>query len=99
MRLRGHAHMCVRACGRGAGTTAAGGGPRHLAVHPSAPVVYMNTEMLPCGIDVYDWNAADATLTPRQTVPTLPSGYDGPNGTSELLLNSGATKLYCANRG
>jgi 6-phosphogluconolactonase len=59
----------------------------------------MNTEMLPCGIDVYDWDAAAATLTQRQTVPTLPPGYDGPNGTSELLLNSDASKLYCANRG
>ncbi len=86
-------------CCRGAGSTAPGGGPRHLAVHPSLPVVYMNTEMLPCGIDVYDWNVSDTTLNPRQTVPTLPTGYDGSNGTSELLLNSSATKLYCANRG
>eukprot|EP01052_Picozoa_sp_SAG31_P019643 SAG31_NODE_1442_length_8325_cov_5.564916_9_plen_60_part_00 len=59
----------------------------------------MNTEMLPCGIDVYDWDASAASLTPRQTVRTLPEGYDGPNGTSELLLNALASKLYCANRG
>jgi 6-phosphogluconolactonase len=84
---------------RGAGATAPGTGPRHLVVHPTAAVVYMNGEMLPCEISVYDWSAEAASLTCRQTVPTLPDGYDGSNGTSELLLNSSATKLYCANRG
>ena len=75
-----------------------GGGPRHLAVHPSQDVVYMNDE-LGGTIYVYDFSARTATLTQRQTVPTLPSSYEGRNGTSEILLDAGGTRLYCANRG
>jgi hypothetical protein len=32
-------NVATRCMYRGAGTTSPGGGPRHLAVHPSAPVV------------------------------------------------------------
>ena len=48
-----------------------GGGARHLAVHPDGQHVFCNEEA-GAKITCYDWDADTGTLTPKQSLPTLP---------------------------
>lgn len=78
--------------------TAAGAGPRHLAFHPNGRWVYLinetNSTMTFLELDL------DAgTLSPTQTVSTLPSGFTGTNTAAEVWVHPSGAWVLGSNRG
>ena len=76
----------------------AGAAPRHCVFHPSLPVLYVNNE-LDSTVTVYQWNAADGSLTEAQIISTLPRGHEGKNTTAEIAVAADGRFLYVSNRG
>lgn len=78
-------------------TIRAGAGPRHLAFHPSAPYLYLVSE-LDATVTVCGFDAASGALTPQQVLPAAPAG--GPkNAPAELAVSTDARFVYVSNRG
>ena len=75
-----------------------GAGPRHFTFHPGGRHAYVVNE-LDSTVTLLDWDAEQGTLTPRQTVPTLPDGFDGDNTTAEVAVHPNGRFLYASNRG
>jgi 6-phosphogluconolactonase len=77
-----------------------GSGPRHLAFHPKGPFAYVISELL-CTMTVYNYTATNGTLSPVQTISTLPPGESIPKGTStaEVQVHPNGKFLYGSNRG
>jgi 6-phosphogluconolactonase len=76
-----------------------GGGPRHFAFSPDGKRAYVNHEMTG-HITGFNYDADDGTLTPIQTISTLPSGNPVPgNSTAEILVHPSGKFVYCSNRG
>ena len=75
----------------------AGEGPRHFDFHPSNKFVYVINE-LGCTITVYDLGG-DGSLTPVQTVPSLPEGWEGSNTTADVHVSPDGAFVYGSNRG
>lgn len=78
--------------------TAAGAGPRHLAFHPSRPLVFGINE-LNSTIVSYRYDAEAGTLKELQALSTLPPDYTGENGTAEIVVSRDGRFLYGSNRG
>ena len=74
-----------------------GGGPRHLAFHPSGDFVFSNLE-LTSEITAFSVDKSSGELTELASVSTLPEPHEG-NSTSELLCHPSQKFFYCANRG
>jgi 6-phosphogluconolactonase len=76
-----------------------GGGPRHFAFHPAQPFTYTNNEM-GMSVTVFKRDAVTGSLTPIQTIPTLPEGasHEGAT-TSALFVHPTGNWLYVSNRG
>ncbi len=70
----------------------AGAGPRHLAFHPSEPLVYILGELRP-EITVATWE--NGTLTPGQVIPTAGDG----NFPAEIAVSADGRFVYASNRG
>ena len=66
---------------------AVGGGARHLAVHPDGKLVFVNEEA-GSKITCFDWDAETGTLTPKQSLSTLPEGFAEQCFTAECSLNA-----------
>jgi 6-phosphogluconolactonase len=79
-------------------STKPGAGPRHFAFHPSGRYAYAIME-LDNTVGVYAWDSEKGTLTPLQTVPTLPEGYTGGNSTAEVQVHPSGKFVYGSNRG
>ena len=77
---------------------APGSGPRHLAFHPNGRTLYVITELANT-IIVFDWDAEAGTLSERQTIPTLPEGFDGTSYTAEVQVHPSGRFVYGSNRG
>ena len=75
-----------------------GAGPRHFTFHPDGRHAYVVNE-LDSTVTLLDWDAERGTLAPRQTVPTLPDGFDGDNTTAEIAVHPEGRVLYASNRG
>ena len=75
-----------------------GAGPRHFAFHPSGRHAYVINE-LHSTVTLFDYDAKRGTLRSRQTITTLPKGYDGPNSTAEVQVHPSGRFLYGSNRG
>lgn len=79
--------------------TPAGGGPRHLAFHPSGKFVFVNNEM---GMTetVFAYDAENGALTEVETVSTLPEADRGKTGfsTAETLAHANGKFVYVSNR-
>jgi 6-phosphogluconolactonase len=74
-------------------------GTRHLAFHPSAPYAYAINE-LDDTIVALSFDAAQGTLTPLQTLSTLPAGVNGANNTcAEVQVAPSGRFVYGSNRG
>lgn len=78
--------------------TAPGAGPRHFKFGPDGTHAYAINEMGGT-IVAYDYAAATGTLTPRQTVPTLPADFKGENTAAEVRVHPNGRFLYGSNRG
>lgn len=75
----------------------AGAGPRHLAFSADGRFVYLLNE-LDASVDVFALDAARGTLTPVQTVSTLPPGFAGEPWAAELRLTPDGRRLYTSER-
>jgi len=79
--------------------TPAGGGPRHLAFHPSGKFVFVNNEM---GMSetVFAYDAEKGALTEVETVSTLPEADRGMKGlsTAESVAHPNGRVVYVSNR-
>lgn len=76
-----------------------GGGPRHLAFHPSGRYIYVNNEM-GLSVSVFERDAASGALSPIQVIRTLPEAVPGKGiTTSEIAVHPSGKWLYVSNRG
>jgi 6-phosphogluconolactonase len=75
-----------------------GAGPRHFAFAPDGEHAYAINE-LHCTITAFDYDQAAGALTEIQTVPTLPSDFEGDNTCAEVRLHPTGRFLYGSNRG
>jgi 6-phosphogluconolactonase (cycloisomerase 2 family) len=75
----------------------AGDGPRHFAFHPNGRWVYSIQEEASTLIR-FDWDGARGTLTPKQTVSSLPAGFKGTDYPSEVVVSANGKFLYGGNR-
>jgi 6-phosphogluconolactonase len=79
--------------------TANGAGPRHLAFHPAGGFVYVINE-IDDTMGAYTFDADLGTLTPIQTLSTLPGGVDGGgNSCADVHTSPDGAFLYGSNRG
>jgi 6-phosphogluconolactonase len=72
-------------------------GPRHLAVHPHAPFAVLLNE-LDASLDVLALDRERGTLTPGQTLSTLPPGFSGEPWAAELRFTPDGRFLYASER-
>jgi 6-phosphogluconolactonase len=81
--------------------TEPGAGPRHFKFGADGRHAYAINE-LSCTVSAYDYTAANGALTPRQSLSTLPAGYDnssGKNTCAEVRIHPNGKFLYGSNRG
>jgi 6-phosphogluconolactonase len=76
----------------------AGAGPRHLAFAPNGKFAYVTSE-LNSTVTALSYDATNGTLTPLQSVSTLPAGFTGANDTAEIAVHPSGKFLYDSNRG
>jgi len=74
-----------------------GDGPRHFAFHPNGRFVYSLQEEASTLL-LYDYTAANGSLTQKQMISTLPPGFVGTNFTSEVRVSGDGKFVYAANR-
>jgi 6-phosphogluconolactonase len=80
-------------------TTEPGGGPRHMAFHPSDRYAYVNLE-LTSRVAAYRVDAATGAMEGFQVLSTLPAGASAEgNTTAETLVHPSGRFLYVSNRG
>lgn len=75
-----------------------GTGPRHLAFHPTLPLVYVAGE-LNSTVMVLRCDPATAALSTVQTLSTLPAAWTGENYPADIHVAPGGRTLYVSNRG
>lgn len=75
-------------------------GPRHVQFHPTLPMVFSSDEY-DDSITSYEFDRAKGTLTPRQTVSTLPADYDAAaaNTCADIELTADGKFALVSNRG
>lgn len=76
----------------------AGAGPRHFVFHPSGKYAYVINE-LDNTITAFAYDAATGSLQEIQTIPTLPSGFNGSSWCAEVRVHPSGRFLYGSNRG
>ena len=75
-----------------------GTGPRHLAFHPTLPLVYVAGE-LSSTISLLRCDPASGALSVLQTLSTLPAGYTGENYPADVHVAPDGRAVYLSNRG
>jgi 6-phosphogluconolactonase len=75
-----------------------GSGPRHYVYHPTLDCVYFDNEQA-SSVTAYRFEPATGTLSPFQTLSTLPEGFEGSNTCAQIHLTPSGEHLYAANRG
>jgi 6-phosphogluconolactonase len=73
-------------------------GPRHYVYHPSLPVVYFDNEQ-GSSVTAYHLDTTQGTLSPFQTLSTLPAGFSGENTCAQIRIHPSGRFLYASNRG
>jgi 6-phosphogluconolactonase len=75
-----------------------GSGPRHLAFHPTEPLLFAVNE-LTSTVSTFIWDEAAGVLEGRGDEPTLPDGYADPNAAAGIVVHPNGRFLYASNRG
>jgi 6-phosphogluconolactonase len=75
-----------------------GTGPRHICFHPDGHRIYISNE-LSGSVTACDYSSTAGTITPVQTLSTLPVDYSGSNKCSQIHITPNARFLYVSNRG
>lgn len=74
-----------------------GDGPRHFHFHPNGKWFYSLQEE-GSTIVLFDYNAKKGKLSERQTISSLPPGFQGSNFCSEILVSNDGKFVYAGNR-
>ncbi len=78
---------------------AAGAGPRHVAFAPSGKHAFVVNEFDDTVVSL-SIDATTGALTPKQTLSTLPAGFDGAKNTgADVHVHPSGKHLYTSNRG
>jgi len=75
-----------------------GSGPRHFAFDPENRHAYVINE-LASTITVMEYDTETGALSPKQTITTLPKGFDGTNHTADIHVSPAGRFVYGSNRG
>ena len=75
-----------------------GAGPRHIAFHPTLPLVFVANE-LDSTVATLRFDAERGTLSPLNTRSTLPAGWAGTNYPADIHVAPSGRTLYVSNRG
>jgi 6-phosphogluconolactonase len=75
-----------------------GSGPRHIAFHPTLPLVFVANE-LDSTVATLRFDAERGVLSPLDVRSTVPSGWSGTNYPADIHLASSGRSLYVSNRG
>ena len=75
-----------------------GAGPRHLAFHPTLPLVFVANE-LDSTAATLRFDSASGALSPQSTLSTLPAGWTGTNYPADIHVAANGRSLYVSNRG
>jgi 6-phosphogluconolactonase len=76
----------------------AGSGPRHLAFHPTLPVVYVTGE-LNSTVSALRCDPDTGALSAMQALPTLSATFSGENYPADIHVAPDGRALYVSNRG
>jgi len=76
----------------------AGAGPRHLAFHPSLPLVFVANE-LDSTVTTLRFDGESGTLSALETRSTLPTGWTGTSYVADIHVAPSGRSLYVSNRG
>jgi 6-phosphogluconolactonase len=76
----------------------AGAGPRHLAFHPTQPLLFVSNE-LDSTVSTLRFDARRGALSPLDTRSTLPAGWTGTNYPADIHIAPSGRTLYVSNRG
>ena len=74
-----------------------GDGPRHFTFHRNGRWLYSLQEEAST-VMFFHFDPATGSLSPQQTISTLPHGFKGTNFTAEILLSPDGRFLYASNR-
>jgi len=75
-----------------------GAGPRHLAFHPTLPLVFVANE-LDSTVASLRFDAERGALSPLVARSTLPAGWTGANYPADIHIAPSGRTLYASNRG
>lgn len=75
-----------------------GAGPRHIAFHPKAPLVFVSNE-LDSTVASFRFDHERGALSQLDTRSTLPSGWKGTNYPADIHVAPSGRHLYVSNRG
>ncbi len=75
----------------------AGAGPRHLRLHPNGQWAYLLNE-LDATVDRFAFDPVNGTLQHRQTIASLPSGFDGEPWAADMHLTPDGRFLFTSER-
>jgi len=75
-----------------------GAGPRHLAFHPTLPLVFVSNE-LDSTVAALRFDTERGTLSRTDTRSTLPAGWHGTNYPADIHIAPSGRTLYVSNRG
>jgi 6-phosphogluconolactonase len=75
-----------------------GAGPRHVAFHPTAPLMYAVNE-LDSSVTAYRFDAASGALAAFQWLPALPDDFTGNSRAAGIIVDASGKTLYASNRG
>ena len=75
-----------------------GAGPRHIAFHPSLPLVFVANE-LDSTVATLRFDAERGALSPLGTRSTVPAGWTGTNYPADIHVAASGRTLYVSNRG
>lgn len=83
---------------RGAARMRPGAGPRHLAFHPSLPLVFVANE-LDSTVTALRFDGESGALSVIETRSTLPTGWTGTSYVADIHVAPSGRTLYVSNRG
>ncbi|SFC26147.1 6-phosphogluconolactonase [Alkalibacterium subtropicum] len=75
-----------------------GTGPRHVVFHPNNRFAYVFGE-LSSDVIVFSYNSQNGTLSPIQTISTIPKEHESFNGGAAIRVSSDGKFVYASNRG
>ena len=75
-----------------------GSGPRHVAFHPDNQYAYVFAE-LSSDVIVFSYNDKNGTLSPIQTISSIPKEHTSFNGGAAIRVSSDGNFVYASNRG